>query len=47
MPNMFCVKCKKKTETGDIKEIITKNKRKMKQGLCKVCGTKKCQFIKK
>ena len=44
--NMFCVKCKSKTPTKDIKQALTKNKRKMLKGICTACGTKKCQFIK-
>lgn len=44
--SMFCVKCKKKTQSKDIKQKMTKNKRKMLQGICQICGTKKCKFIK-
>ena len=43
---MYCVRCRKKTNTKN--EEITKslNNRPMKKGNCTVCGTKKTQFIK-
>src|SRR5688572_27032923 len=40
---MYCVKCKRKTETRDIRNVVTKNNRPMLQG---VCGTTKTQFVK-
>ena len=43
---MYCVKCRKKTETTDIEETTSKNNRKMLRGKCAVCGTTKTQFIK-
>ena len=42
---MYCVKCKKKTETIDSYET-SKNNRKMLKGKCVICGTNKTQFIK-
>jgi len=42
---MYCVKCRKKTETIDIIQIITKNKRNMSKGICSVCGKNKASFI--
>jgi hypothetical protein len=43
---MYCLKCKKKTETKDQEETTSKNNRKMLKGICVVCGTHKSQFIK-
>ena len=43
---MYCVKCKKQTDTANEKITTTKNKRNMKRGTCVVCGTTKTQFIK-
>src|SRR5579872_226549 len=44
---MYCLKCKKKTESINIQEQITSNKRNRLTALCKLCGTKKSQFISK
>ena len=43
---MYCVKCKKKTETTNEKLVTTSNNRTMKRGNCSVCGTTKTQFVK-
>ena len=43
---MYCVKCKKQTDTANEKITTTKNKRNMKRGTCVVCETTKTQFIK-
>ena len=43
---MYCVKCKKRTETTNERITTTKNNRLMKRGTCVVCGTTKTQFIK-
>ena len=43
---MYCVKCKKKTETTNEKLVTTSNNRTMKRGKCSVCGTTKTQFVK-
>ena len=42
---MYCVKCKKRTDTTNEK-ITIKNNRHMKRGVCTICGTTKTQFIK-
>ena len=42
----YCVKCKQKTETLNIENVITKNNRNMIKGICTVCGKKKSSFIK-
>ena len=43
---MYCVKCKKQTETTNERITTTKNNRHMKRGTCVVCRTTKTQFIK-
>ena len=43
---MYCVKCKKKTNTTNEKLVTTSNNRQMKRGNCSVCGTTKTQFVK-
>ena len=43
---MYCVKCKKNTETINVKTVITKNNRHMKKGICAVCHSVKTQFVK-
>lgn len=35
----YCVKCKKKQEIKDAKEITMKNGKKAMKGSCPVCGT--------
>ena len=45
--NLYCVKCKSRTETRDIQNVVTKNNRPMLRGVCVVCGTTKTQFVKK
>ena len=41
---MYCVKCKKRTDTTNERVTTTKNKRHMKRGVCAICGTTKTQF---
>ena len=43
---MYCVRCKKKTETTNEQLVTTSNNRQMKRGKCAVCGTTKTQFVK-
>ena len=43
---MYCVKCKKRTDTTHEQITTTKNNRHMKRGVCVMCGTTKTQFIK-
>ena len=43
---MYCVKCKKTTNTSNELVIETKNNRRMKRGTCVVCGKTKTQFVK-
>jgi len=42
---MYCVKCRQKTKTLSEIEKTTKNNRKLKQGICYNCGSKKSQFV--
>jgi len=43
---MYCVKCRKQTETKDMQNSVSKNERPMIRGVCTVCGTTKTQFVK-
>ena len=43
---MYCVKCKKATDTSNVQYAVSKNGSNMKRGTCVVCGTTKTQFIK-
>lgn len=36
----YCVKCKKKREMKNPKQVVLKNKRKATKGECPECGTK-------
>jgi len=45
MNQIYCVKCRKFTETRDVKQKTTKNNCQMLQGICVVCGTKNSKFI--
>ena len=42
----YCLKCRKNTETKNLKVVKTKNKRIMLSWNCAVCGSKKLRFIK-
>ena len=42
---MYCVKCKKKTETLNTMQIITKNNKHMMKGICSICGKNKSSFV--
>ena len=42
----YCVKCKKKTGTLELTEVLTKNNRAMVKGKCNVCGKIKSTFVK-
>ena len=43
---MYCVKCKKATDTSNVQFVVSENGRNMKQGTCVVCGMTKTQLIK-
>ena len=44
---MYCVKCKKKTETLNMIEVTTKNSKSVIKGVCSFCGSRKSSFTKK
>jgi len=43
---MYCVKCKKHTETNNERLFTAKNGRLMQRGTCVVCGKGKTKFVK-
>ena len=43
---MYCVKCKKATDTSDVCIVVSRNGRNMKRGTCVICEMTKTQFIK-
>ena len=43
---MYCVKCRKATDTSDVQFVVGKNGRNMKRGTCVICRMTKTQFIK-
>ena len=44
--DIYCVKCKQKTDTDNIEKIKTKNNRTAIRGNCKICNTLKYMFVK-
>ena len=42
---MYCVKCKRNTDTIDLHPAVSKNNRNMLKGTCSVCGRIKNQFV--
>ena len=38
---IFCVKCKEKTDSSDVQSVTMKNGRPATQAICAVCGTRK------
>ena len=42
----YCLKCRKKTESKNLRVVRTKNGRKMFLSKCAVCDRKKSKFIK-
>ena len=43
---MYCLKCRRITETENITTAVSKNSRLMRRGQCVACGKIKTQFIK-
>ncbi|MBU1199475.1 MAG: hypothetical protein KKF46_00925 [Nanoarchaeota archaeon] len=43
----YCVKCKKKKEMQNGKEVTTKNGRRMMKGKCPTCDTTMCRILGK
>ena len=44
---MYCLKCRRVTETENIITVTSKNDRLMRRGQCVTCGKTKTQFVKK
>ena len=44
---MYCLKCRRVTETENITTVTSKNGRLMRRGQCVTCGKIKCKFVKK
>ena len=44
---MYCLKCRRVTETENIANTMSKKGRLMRRGQCVICGKTKCQFVKK
>ena len=42
---MYCVKCKRMTDTQNLRHAISRNNRNMLKGTCSVCGTTKNKFV--
>jgi DNA-directed RNA polymerase subunit RPC12/RpoP len=40
MAQAYCVKCRKKVEIRNPRQVTLKNKRPATQGICPACGTK-------
>ena len=43
---MYCVKCKRKIDTLNLQNVISKNNKNMLHGICSVYGTTKNKFVK-
>ena len=43
---MYCIKCKKATDTSNVQFAVSKNRRNMKRGTCVICGTIKRSLSK-
>ena len=43
--SIYCVKCKVKTETKDVQNVLSANNRPMLKGICAVCGKNKSKFV--
>ena len=44
---MYCLKCRRVTETENITTAKSKNGRPMRRGQCITCGKTETQFVKK
>lgn len=42
---MYCLRCKKHTDTLNETSVILRNGRPAKKGACAVCGAKKCEIV--
>src|SRR5580704_14041739 len=41
---MYCLKCKRKTDSANITQTVTKNKRMLMKATCSICNSKKSCF---
>ena len=44
---IYCVKCRKHTDTIDVTRTTTKNNRNILKGICSECGSRKNRFLNK
>jgi len=44
---LYCIRCKRKTESANVRSIVSRNKRLRLQGKCLVCKNTKSQFVRK
>ena len=44
--NIYCFKCRAKTESNDLEQVVLKNRRDATRAVCAVCGTKKFRMGK-
>jgi len=44
---LYCVRCKRKTESTNVRSIVSRNKRLRLQGKCLVCKNTKSRFVRK
>ena len=44
---IYCLKCKKKTQTLNLNHTLSKNNKSVITGNCSICGTKKYRFEQK
>ena len=42
---MYCLKCKRKTQTTNQREEVTRNGRRILKGNCAICNNKKNVFV--
>ena len=43
---IYCFKCRAKTESNDLEQVVLKNRSDATRGVCAVCGTKKFRMGK-
>ena len=43
---IYCFKCRVKTESNDLEQVVLKNRRDATRAVCAVCGTKKFRIGK-
>ena len=44
--SIYCFKCRAKTESTDVEQVVLKNRRDATRATCAVCGTKKFRMGK-